>query len=169
MKISPVQESLKTLISKSNEKIYLLWEDYRNHKRPYPEGNQVNIQQRKITIQRNLSKIMASHKYNEIVDQVREMYIQGLSKRKISAHLDVDMDQIGYILYVQLKIHEEFPRRQTGADLIKALPNEKINKIITLYSFGYNTKEIAIDQNISQTDISKIIKEAKEKKLIKKV
>jgi orotate phosphoribosyltransferase-like protein len=112
---------------------------------------------------------MASYKYNKIVDQVRDMYIQGLSKKKISVKLDVDMAQIGYILYVQLKIHESFPRRQTGADLLEALPKEKINKIITLSSFGYNVKEIANDQNISQRDVFKIVTEAKKKKLIKKV
>ena len=112
---------------------------------------------------------MATHKYTEIVDQVRDLYIQGLSKRKISATLDIDQAQIGYILYVQLRIHEEYPRRNTGAVLLEALPKEKINKIITLTNFGYNPLEIANDQELAPRDVFKIIKEAKNKKLIKKV
>ena len=112
---------------------------------------------------------MATHKYTEIVDQVRDLYIQGLSKRKISATLDIDQAQIGYILYVQLRIHEEYPRRNTGAVLLEALPKEKINKIITLTNFGYNALEIANDQELAPRDVFKIIKEAKNKKLIKKV
>ena len=112
---------------------------------------------------------MATHKYTEIVDQVRDLYIQGLSKRKISARLDIDQAQIGYILYVQLRIHEEYPRKSTGRHLLEGLPKEKINKIITLTNFGYNVLEIANDQEMQARDVFKIVSEAKKKKLIKKV
>jgi hypothetical protein len=112
---------------------------------------------------------MANNKYTQIVDQVREMYIQGLSKRKISAQLDIDQAQIGYILYVQLRIHEEYPRKSTGKHLLEGLPKEKINKIITLTNFGYNPLEIANDQEMQARDVFKIVSEAKKKKLIKKV
>ena len=112
---------------------------------------------------------MATNKYTEIVDQVRDLYIQGLSKRKISARLDIDQAQIGYILYVQLRIHEEYPRKSTGRHLLEGLPKEKINKIITLTNFGYNVLEIANDQEMQARDVFKIVSEAKKKKLIKKV
>jgi hypothetical protein len=112
---------------------------------------------------------MANHKYAEIVDQVRDLYIQGLSKRKISARLDIDQAQIAYILYVQLRIHEEYPRKSTGKHLLEGLPKEKINKIITLTNFGYNALEIANDQEMQAMDVFKIVSEAKKKKLIKKV
>ncbi len=144
-------------------------EDNQDPSRPRAKGRAVNLQQGAITIHRNLPKIMANNKYTQIVDQVREMYIQGLSKRKISAQLDIDQAQIGYILYVQLRIHEEYPRKSTGKHLLEGLPKEKINKIITLTNFGYNPLEIANDQEMQARDVFKIVSEAKKKKLIKKV
>ena len=160
---------MRTLICKSNENLHLHGKDNQDPSRPSAERHPINLQCRAITIQRNLSKIMAANKYTEIVDQVREMYIQGLSKRKISARLDIDQAQIGYILYVQLRIHEEYPRKSTGRHLLEGLPKEKINKIITLTNFGYNALEIANDQEMQARDVFKIVSEAKKKKLIKKV
>lgn len=112
---------------------------------------------------------MATFKHEAIAPIVRDLYIEGLSKSKISAMLEVDQAQIGYILYVQLKVHETHPRRQTGADLLEALPKEKVNKIITLSTFGYNNKEIAQDQEMLPSHVSKIVSEARKKNLLKKL
>lgn len=112
---------------------------------------------------------MAASKYTEIADQVRDLYIEGLSKKKIAKAMDVDQAQIAYILYVQLKVHETHPRRLSGAELLQYLPKEKINKIITLSSFGYTNTEIAMDQGMPASNVFKIVTEAKNKKLIKKV
>jgi hypothetical protein len=111
---------------------------------------------------------MATCKHEELAPMVRDLYIEGFTKNKISQLLKVDQALIGYILYVQLKIHERYPRKQTGEDLLECLPKEKVAKIITLASFGYTNKEIATDQELPHRDVNKIIFEAKRKKLIKK-
>jgi hypothetical protein len=86
---------------------------------------------------------MATCKHEELAPVVRDLYIEGFTKNKISQLLKVDQALIGYILYVQLKIHERYPRKQTGKDLLECLPKEKVAKIIMLASFGYTNKEIA--------------------------
>lgn len=110
---------------------------------------------------------MAKTKHEELAPVVRDLYIEGFTRSKISQLLKVDQDLIGYILYVQLKIHEQYPRKQTGEDLLEWLPKEKVAKIITLASFGYTNKEIAEDQEMRHRDINKIVTEAKKKRLIK--
>ena len=111
---------------------------------------------------------MATSKHEELAPVVRDLYIEGFTKNKISQLLKVDQALIGYILYVQLKIHERYPRKQTGEDLLECLPKEKVAKIIMLASFGYTNKEIAEDQDLPHRDVNKIVTEALKKKLIKK-
>lgn len=110
---------------------------------------------------------MATSKHEEIAPVVRDLYIEGFTRKRISEVLKVDQDLVGYILYIQLKIHERYPRKQTGEDLFECLPKEKIAKIITLASFGYTNKEIAEDQELPHRDVNKIVTEAKRKKLIR--
>lgn len=110
---------------------------------------------------------MAACKHEEIAPMVRDLYIEGFTRKRISEVLNVDQDLVGYILYVQLRIHERYPRKQTGEDLFECLPKEKVDKIIMLASFGYTNKEIAEDQDMPHRDVNKIVIEAKRKKLIK--
>jgi len=49
---------------------------------------------------------MATCKHEEIAPVVRDLYIEGFTRKKISELLKIDQDLVGYILYVQLKIHE---------------------------------------------------------------
>ena len=110
---------------------------------------------------------MATSKHEELAPVVRDLYIEGFTRKRISEVLKVDQDLVGYILYIQLKIHERYPRKKTGEDLLECLPKEKVAKIITLASFGYTNKEIAEDQELPHRDVNKIVIEAKRKKLIK--
>lgn len=112
---------------------------------------------------------MASHKYAEISEQVRDLYIQGKSKKEISTTLDLDQEAVRYILYTQLNIKETNPRNRKGADLLNSIPSEKLNKIITLTNFGYNFHEVANDVDLLPSKVYRLITEAKKKNLIKKL
>lgn len=112
---------------------------------------------------------MAAHKYAEISDQVRDLYLQGMSRKKISDALDIDESSVRYILYSQLDIKESNPRKPIGADLLNSIPSEKLNKIITLTNFGYNYHEVANDVDLLPSKVFRLITEAKKKNLIKKL
>lgn len=112
---------------------------------------------------------METYKYNEIEEKVQDLYIEGLSKKKISKALDIDINQIGYILYVKLKVHLLYPRKNVNTNLLDQLPREKVNRIITLVNFGYNMQEIANDQELHSREIYKLVREAKQKNLINKI
>lgn len=112
---------------------------------------------------------METHKYSEIEEKVQDLYIEGLSKKKISKALKMDINQVGYILYIKLKVHQRYPRKRLNTDLLDLLPREKVNRIITLVNFGYNLKEIANDQQLESREVYRLIREAKQKNLINKV
>jgi hypothetical protein len=112
---------------------------------------------------------MENYKYSEIEEKVQDLYVAGLSKKKISNALDVDINQVGYILYIKLKVHMRYPRKKVNTGLLDLLPREKVNRIITLVNFGYNLKEIANDQDLQAREVYKLVREAKQKNLINKV
>jgi DNA-binding CsgD family transcriptional regulator len=112
---------------------------------------------------------METHKYTEIEEKVQDLYVEGLSKKKIANALKVDINQVGYILYIKLKVHMRYPRKKVNTGLLDLLPREKVNRIITLVNFGYNLKEIANDQALDSREVYKLVREAKQKNLINKV
>jgi hypothetical protein len=112
---------------------------------------------------------METYKYTNLEEKIQDLYISGLSKKKISQALDVDINQVGYILYIKLKVHQRYPRKRVNTDLLDLLPREKVNRIITLVNFGYNLKEIANDQDLDSREVYRLVREAKQKNLITKV
>ena len=112
---------------------------------------------------------METHKYTEIEEKVQDLYVEGLSKKKISKALDMDINQVGYILYIKLKVHLRYPRKKVNTNLLDLIPKQKLNRIITLVNFGYNLKEIANDQQLESREVYRLVREAKQKNLINKV
>ena len=112
---------------------------------------------------------METHKFTNLEEKIQDLYINGLSKKKISQALDVDINQVGYILYIKLKVHQRYPRKRVNTALLDLLPREKVNRIITLVNFGYNLKEIANDQDLDSREVYRLVREAKQKNLITKV
>lgn len=112
---------------------------------------------------------METHKFTNLEEKIQDLYINGLSKKKISKELEMDINQVGYILYIKLKVHQRYPRKRVNTDLLDLLPREKVNRIITLVNFGYNLKEIANDQDLDSREVYRLVREAKQKNLITKV
>jgi DNA-binding transcriptional regulator LsrR (DeoR family) len=112
---------------------------------------------------------MGSHKFQKVSKQVQQLYLQGMTKVMIAEALGMKESQIAYILYTLLRIHEDRPRKMSSTNLVDSMPKEQVNRVITLASWGYNFKEIAEDTSLPYNRVQVLVKEAKEKNLIKKM
>jgi hypothetical protein len=112
---------------------------------------------------------MAAYKYIEIRDKVKALYLQGYTKIGIAEMLGVDPNIVGYILYVQLKMHLGEAKKPRYTNLVEEMPRQIVNRVITLTNFGYNSREISEDLNLPNCRINRLIQEAKSKNLIKKM
>ena len=107
---------------------------------------------------------MATCKHESLVPLVRELYTQGYPKYKIADTMGVSLSVVNYILYGILGVQINNPRR----NLVNEMPKELVNRVITLACWGYTKKEIAEDLNVKFKLVADLIKEATDKKLIKK-
>ena len=112
---------------------------------------------------------MGSHKFQKVSKQVQQLYLQGITKVMIAEALGMKESQIAYILYTLLRIHEDRPRKMSSTNLVDSMPKEQVNRVITLASWGYNFKEIAEDTSLPYNRVQVLVKEAKEKNLIKQM
>jgi len=111
---------------------------------------------------------MAIDKFKEVKNTVLEMYLNGYTKAKVAEAMGMKHSQVAYILYSILKVHEKHKRKMSSTNLVELMPKEQVNRIITLASWGYNASEIAEDICLPYNRVQVLIKEANEKKLIKK-
>ena len=42
----------------------------------------------------------------EIMDQIKTLYLEGLTRKKIAKALNLDDQKVGYLLYTKMKLHE---------------------------------------------------------------
>ena len=112
---------------------------------------------------------MAAAKFQEVKGTVLEMYLNGYTKAKVAEAIGMTHGQVAYILYSILKVHENNPRKMSSTNLVESMPKELVNRVITLASWGYNGKEIADDICLPYNRVQVLIKEATQKKLIKKM
>ena len=112
---------------------------------------------------------MAIDKFEAVKKTVLDLYLNGYTKAKVAEAMGIKHSQVAYILYSILKVHEKKPRKMSSTNLVESMPKEQVNRIITLASWGYNGKEIAEDTCLPYNRIQVLIKEATEKKLIKKM
>jgi len=107
---------------------------------------------------------MATCKHESLVPLVRELYTQGHTKHQIAEIMGVRLTSVNYILYVILGVSSNNPR----SNLVNEMPRELVNRVITLACWGYTKKEIAEDLNVKFKLVADLVKEATDKKLIKK-
>ena len=107
---------------------------------------------------------MATCKHESLVPLVRELYTQGHTKHQIAEIIGVRLTSVNYILYVILGVSSNNPR----SNLVNEMPRELVNRVITLSCWGYTKKEIAEDLNVKFKLVADLVKEATDKKLIKK-
>jgi hypothetical protein len=112
---------------------------------------------------------MAAEKYKAVKNIILEMYLNGYTKAKVAEAIGMTYGQVAYILYSVLKVHKHYPRKMSSTNLVESMPKDQVNRVITLASWGYNGKEIAEDTCLPYNRIQVLIKEATEKKLIKKM
>lgn len=102
------------------------------------------------------------------VNKVADLYIKKFTKKQISEAVGLAPHIVWYIVYSRLKINKQFPRHKRKEFAVRELDKQTINRIIVLTNFGYKGWEIAEDQRIPEALVSKVIENAREKKLIEK-
>jgi hypothetical protein len=107
---------------------------------------------------------MAACKHESLVPLVRELYTQGNTKHQIAEIMGIRTTAVNYILYGVLEVQCNNPR----GNLVNEMPRELVNRVITLSCWGYSKKEIAEDLEINFKLVADLVKEATDKKLIKK-
>ena len=104
----------------------------------------------------------------EIMEEVKRLYIEGFTRKKIAAKLGVDKEKVGYLLYTKMKLHEIHPRKLINENIFNILTDHQISRVLTLATYGYNCKEIAEDQNIEYRKVKKLVDVAQAKNMIEK-
>ena len=112
---------------------------------------------------------MAAYKYIELADAVKDLYLSGYTKTGIAQKLGVEVNKVGYILYVQLKMHLHAPKKMKGENLIETMPRDQVIRVITLTNWRYSPREISEDLNLPYCRISRLVSEATKKQMIKKM
>jgi DNA-binding transcriptional regulator LsrR (DeoR family) len=104
----------------------------------------------------------------QIINEVKRLYIEGFTRKKIAAKLGMDSEQVGYLLYTKLKLHEIYPRKLKNENIFQILTDEQITRILTLATYGYCCREIAEDQNLEFRKVKKLLDVAESKNMIEK-
>jgi orotate phosphoribosyltransferase-like protein len=110
---------------------------------------------------------MAAFKYEKLTKIIEDLYLNGYTKNAISNAIGLSPNQVAYILYTKLKMHEKAPRMAIGHNLVENMPKQVVNRIIQLASWGYNKKEIAEETRLPYNRVDILIREATKKNLIK--
>ena len=103
-----------------------------------------------------------------MIDEIKQLYIEGFTRKKIAAKLGLDSEKVGYLLYTKLKLHEIYPRKLMDENIFQILSNHQISRVLTLATYGYNCKEIAEDQKLEYRKVKKLLDVANSKKMIEK-
>jgi hypothetical protein len=104
----------------------------------------------------------------EIIDEVKRLYIEGFTRKKIAAKLGLDVEKVGYLVYTKMKLHEIHPRKLINENIFNILTDHQISRILTLATYGYDCREIAEDQQLEFRKVKKLLDVAEAKKMIEK-
>jgi DNA-binding transcriptional regulator LsrR (DeoR family) len=107
---------------------------------------------------------MATCKHESLAPLVKDLYAQGYTRNKIAEMMGVKNIVVQYILYKILLVNKS----NTRCNLMEVLPKDQVNRIINLSCWGYNNYEIAEDLDLPVKNVTLVIKEARNKKLIQK-
>ena len=104
----------------------------------------------------------------EIIEEVKRLYIEGFTRKKIAAKLGLDVEKVGYLVYTKMKLHEIHPRKLINENIFNILTDHQIKRILTLATYGYDCREIAEDQQLEFRKVKKLLDVAEAKKMIEK-
>jgi DNA-binding transcriptional regulator LsrR (DeoR family) len=103
-----------------------------------------------------------------IMQQIKALYLEGLTRKKIAKTLGLDDQKVGYLLYTKMKLHELYPRKLMDENIFQILTDHQISRILTLATYGYDCREIAEDQNLEFRKVKKLLDVAQAKNMIEK-
>jgi hypothetical protein len=104
----------------------------------------------------------------EIMQQIKALYLKGLTRKKIAKAIGLDDQKVGYLLYTKMKLHELYPRKLMDENIFQILTDHQISRILTLATYGYDCREIAEDQNLEFRKVKKLLDVAEAKNMIEK-
>jgi transposase len=102
------------------------------------------------------------------MQKVKQLYLEGLTRKKIAKRLGLDEQKVGYLLYTKMKIHEMYPRKLMDENIFEILTNHQVSRILTLATYGYNIREIVEDQQIEYRKVKKLLDVANYRNMIEK-
>jgi hypothetical protein len=103
-----------------------------------------------------------------IMQQIKALYLEGLTRKKIAKLVGLDQQKVGYLLYTKMRLHELYPRKLMDENIFQILTDHQISRILTLATYGYDCREIAEDQNIEFRKVKKLLDVAESKNMIEK-
>jgi DNA-binding transcriptional regulator LsrR (DeoR family) len=103
-----------------------------------------------------------------IMQQIKTLYLEGLTRKKIAKLVGLDQQKVGYLLYTKMRLHELYPRKLMDENIFQILTDHQISRILTLATYGYCCREIAEDQNIEFRKVKKLLDVAQAKNMIEK-
>ena len=106
--------------------------------------------------------------YCQIMEQIKSLYLEGLTRKKIAKTLGLDVQKVGYLLYTKMKLHEIYPRKLMDENIFQILTDHQISRILTLATYGYCCREIAEDQNLEFRKVKKLLHVAEARNMIEK-
>jgi DNA-directed RNA polymerase specialized sigma24 family protein len=104
----------------------------------------------------------------EIDAKIKALYLEGLSKNKISKELGLSLPRVNYVLYIKLRMQDSYRRKHITPSMVEKLPKPIVDRIIVLTNFGYSAKEIAEDQRIPTGKVHQVVEFAKARNQIQK-
>ena len=104
----------------------------------------------------------------EIMKRVKDLYLEGLTRKKIAKRLGLDEQKVGYLLYTKMKLHEIYPRKLMEENIFQLLTDHQVSRILTLATYGYNIREIVEDQQIEYRKVKKLLDVANYRNMIEK-
>lgn len=105
---------------------------------------------------------------DEIMQKVKQLYLEGLTRKKIAKRLGLDDQRVGYLLYTKMKLHEIYPRKLMEENIFQILTDHQINRVLTLATYGYGIREICEDQQLELRKVKKLLEVAESRKMIEK-
>ena len=104
----------------------------------------------------------------EVMQKIKNLYLEGFTRKKIAKIMGLDDQRVGYLLYTKMKVHEIYPRKLMEENIFQLLTDQQISRILTLATYGYNIREIVEDQQIEHRKVKKLLDVAYLKNMIEK-
>lgn len=105
---------------------------------------------------------------SEIMQEIKGLYLEGHTAKKIAKMVGLDQQRVGYLLYTKMKMHDIYPRKLKDENIFEMLTDHQVKRILTLATYGYNIREIVEDQQIEHRKVKKLLDVAEFRGMIEK-